>query len=146
MHKRNYVQMNKIIWESLRIIRLWTVFHLIFLHEKIIFGVSLQTSNFEVYPNFHFFDIFWTATAAASLPGAPMTPPPGWAPLPQRRSPSTGVSGIGLPPSGTIGRVKKSWSRDIDPWKMFPPVRPKVDSRTGGGKTSLPTMLSLKPK
>jgi len=42
------------------------------------------------------FDIYFAfrsskTTEAALRPGAPITPPPGWAPLPQRYSPFTGV-------------------------------------------------------
>ena len=98
---------------------------------------------------------------AAILPGAPMTPPPGWAPDPQSSRFLTGVPGPGL--VSVVGLARYSWSRDMDPWNMFPgnyklkhclflhnifiipPVNPKTLSSSGGGRTSFPTMLALNP-
>ena len=100
---------------------------------------------------------------AAILPGAPMTPPPGCAPDPQSSRFLTGVPGPGL--VSVVGLARYSWSRDMDPWNMFPvnyklkhclflhnififilpPVNPKTLSSSGGGRTSLPTILALNP-
>ena len=91
----------------------------------------------------HCIPMMCAALRAALLPGAPMTPPPGWAPDPQSSSLLTGVAGPGL--QSVVGLAKYSWSSDIDPWKMFPPVSPNTLSSSGGGRTSLPTILSLKP-
>ena len=44
------------------------------------------------------------AERAAILPGAPMTPPPGWAPLPRRRRLGTAVLGPGE--WSAVGRVR----------------------------------------
>src|SRR5918996_53752 len=73
------------------------------------------------------------STAWAALwPGAPVTPPPGWAPAPHRYSRSIGVRYRAHP--GT-GRMKNSWSIDRSPWKMFPSVSPYVRSRSRGVST-----------
>ncbi len=95
------------------------------------------------HANLHLIPLSLSATLAASRPGAPMTPPPGCAPLPHRYRPRTGVSG--LKEEQATGRERKSWSSDMAPWKMLPPVSPKVSSRAGGQSTSRPTTLDLKP-
>merc|ERR1719233_408632 len=71
-----------------------------------------------------------------------MTPPPWGAPDPHSRRFPTGVAGLTCP---AVGLVMYSWSRDMAPWNMFPPVKPNILSRSGGGRTSLPTILSLNP-
>src|SRR4051812_40666682 len=73
-----------------------------------------------------------SAWCAAFLPGAPVTPPPGCAPAPQRYSPSIGVRYCDQP--GT-GRIKNSCSRRKSPWKMLPSVNPYVRSRSSGVST-----------
>lgn len=47
---------------------------------------------------------------AAMHPGAPITPPPGWIPLPHNRSLFIGVNGDGGPISPAIGRLRNNWS------------------------------------
>lgn len=52
---------------------------------------------------------------AAMYPGAPITPPPGWAPLLHSSSLFIGVKGAGGPMSPDTGRLRKSWSIDKAP-------------------------------
>ena len=52
---------------------------------------------------------------AAMYPGAPVTPPPGWAPLPHSRSLFMGVKGGGAPMSTGVGRFRNSWFIDSAP-------------------------------
>ena len=96
-----------------------------------------------IYLNFHFFDNFLDTAIAAKRPGDPMTPPPGCAPDPHIYNPLMGV--LGETHFSATGLVRNNWSRDMDPWKILPPVSPNVFSKIGGGSTSLPTILSLKP-
>jgi len=55
------------------------------------------------------------AVCAAMYPGAPVTPPPGWAPLPHSRSLFMGVKGGGAPMSTGVGRFRNSWFIDSAP-------------------------------
>ena len=102
--------------------------------------VNIVEINHE---NPHVAPMMCAALLAAILPGLPMTPPPGCAPAPHSRRLSTGVAGPGR--EAGVGRARYSWSSDIAPWKMLPPVSPNTLSSSGGGRTSLPTTLSLKP-
>ena len=63
-----------------------------------------------------------TITSRAALrPGMPVTPPPGWAPEPQRYRPSSGIRYREWPRSG---RHAKNWSSAGSPCSGWPPVRP----------------------
>ena len=67
---------------------------------------NLFYDTFEKYSNqnVHLCPSVMAACLAAMCPGAPMTPPPGWAPLPQRRRPDTAVAGLGG--WSALGRVR----------------------------------------
>src|SRR3954468_6856072 len=71
-----------------------------------------------------------TATAALR-PGAPEMAPPGCADEPHSHRSRSGVAY----PAPSIGRPLNSCSSSSSPWKMFPSVRPKRASMSGGAST-----------
>src|SRR5262245_19999578 len=81
-------------------------------------------------------------TRAAFHPAAPITPPPGCAAEPHRYSPLIGVT---YPDQPGKGRITNSWLSVIAPWKMLPPVRLNVRSRSSGVTTCRAITDDLSP-
>ena len=81
---------------------------------------------------------FW----AHRRPGTPMTPPPACWPEPHINKFWNGVLNWAKP---GIGREKNRLLMERAPWKMLPPVSPKILSRSGGRRTSACTTLLEKP-
>src|SRR5262249_26016121 len=71
--------------------------------------------------------------AEATVPFAPLTPPPGCVPAPQRYSDAIGVR---YPRDPRTGRRKNSWSGDMSPCMWWPPVSPSRRSRSSGVRIS----------
>ena len=79
---------------------------------------------------------------AQRRPGTPMTPPPACCPEPHINMFLNGVLNCAYP---GIGLEKNKLLMDSAPWKIFPPVKPKILSRSGGSRTSAWTTLFENP-
>lgn len=79
---------------------------------------------------------------AQRRPGTPITPPPACWPLPHMNRLVNGVLKLENP---GIGLEKNRLLILRAPWKMLPPVRPKMRSRSGGRSTSWCTIDFEKP-